>query len=82
MVVCFNDVRVVALDCLNIVKDYVQGRKLVEAGATRCGAPCHGGFAAKETLALLVDKRRGRPLPGQVNFGIYNSIALIIWAQR
>jgi 3-phenylpropionate/trans-cinnamate dioxygenase ferredoxin reductase subunit len=26
--------RVIALDCVNMVKDYVQGRKLVEAGAT------------------------------------------------
>ncbi|MBB6255175.1 3-phenylpropionate/trans-cinnamate dioxygenase ferredoxin reductase subunit [Nitrospirillum iridis] len=26
--------RVIALDCVNTVKDYVQGRKLVEAGAT------------------------------------------------
>jgi len=26
--------RVIALDCVNSVKDYVQGRKLVEAGAT------------------------------------------------
>ncbi|HWK34659.1 NAD(P)/FAD-dependent oxidoreductase [Sphingomonas sp.] len=26
--------RVIALDCVNAVKDYVQGRKLVEAGAT------------------------------------------------
>jgi 3-phenylpropionate/trans-cinnamate dioxygenase ferredoxin reductase component len=25
--------RVVALDCVNAMKDYVQGRKLVEAGA-------------------------------------------------
>ena len=25
--------RVIALDCVNAVKDYVQGRKLVEAGA-------------------------------------------------
>ena len=26
--------RVIALDCVNATKDYVQGRKLVEAGAT------------------------------------------------
>ena len=26
--------RVIALDCVNMVKDYVQGRKLVEAGAS------------------------------------------------
>jgi 3-phenylpropionate/trans-cinnamate dioxygenase ferredoxin reductase subunit len=25
---------VIALDCVNATKDYVQGRKLVEAGAT------------------------------------------------
>ena len=25
--------RVIALDCVNAVKDYVQGRKLIEAGA-------------------------------------------------
>ncbi len=28
-----RDGRVIALDCVNMVKDYVQGRKLVEAGA-------------------------------------------------
>ncbi|PNU03160.1 MULTISPECIES: NAD(P)/FAD-dependent oxidoreductase [Sphingomonadaceae] len=33
-VVYLKDGRVVALDCVNMVKDYVQGRKLVEAGAT------------------------------------------------
>ncbi|WP_232495345.1 NAD(P)/FAD-dependent oxidoreductase [Novosphingobium kaempferiae] len=32
-VVYLKDGRVVALDCVNMVKDYVQGRKLVEAGA-------------------------------------------------
>ncbi len=32
-VVYLKDGRVVALDCVNAVKDYVQGRKLVEAGA-------------------------------------------------
>ena len=26
--------RIIALDCVNTAKDYVQGRKLVEAGAT------------------------------------------------
>ena len=26
--------KVIALDCVNMVKDYVQGRKLVEAGAS------------------------------------------------
>ena len=33
-VVYLKDGRVIALDCVNMVKDYVQGRKLVEAGAT------------------------------------------------
>jgi 3-phenylpropionate/trans-cinnamate dioxygenase ferredoxin reductase subunit len=33
-VVYLKQGRVVALDCVNAVKDYVQGRKLVEAGAT------------------------------------------------
>ena len=28
-----RDGKVIALDCVNRVKDYVQGRKLVEAGA-------------------------------------------------
>jgi 3-phenylpropionate/trans-cinnamate dioxygenase ferredoxin reductase subunit len=32
-VVYLKDGRVIALDCVNAVKDYVQGRKLVEAGA-------------------------------------------------
>ncbi|MFC0205141.1 NAD(P)/FAD-dependent oxidoreductase [Novosphingobium soli] len=32
-VVYLKDGKVVALDCVNAVKDYVQGRKLVEAGA-------------------------------------------------
>jgi len=31
-VVYLKDGRVIALDCVNMVKDYVQGRKLVEAG--------------------------------------------------
>ena len=26
--------RVIALDCVNAIKDYVQGKKLVEGGAT------------------------------------------------
>ena len=25
--------RLIALDCVNVIKDYVQGRKLIEAGA-------------------------------------------------
>lgn len=33
-VVYLKEGKVVALDCVNAVKDYVQGRKLVEAGAT------------------------------------------------
>jgi 3-phenylpropionate/trans-cinnamate dioxygenase ferredoxin reductase subunit len=32
-VVYLKDGRVIALDCINAVKDYVQGRKLIEAGA-------------------------------------------------
>jgi 3-phenylpropionate/trans-cinnamate dioxygenase ferredoxin reductase subunit len=33
-VVYLKQGKVVALDCVNMVKDYVQGRKLVEAGAS------------------------------------------------
>lgn len=33
-VIYLKDGKVIALDCVNMVKDYVQGRKLVEAGAT------------------------------------------------
>ena len=33
-VVYLKEGKVLALDCVNMVKDYVQGRKLVEAGAT------------------------------------------------
>ena len=33
-VVYLKDGKVIALDCVNMVKDYVQGRKLVEAGVT------------------------------------------------
>jgi 3-phenylpropionate/trans-cinnamate dioxygenase ferredoxin reductase subunit len=32
-VVYLKQGRIVALDCVNLVKDYVQGRKLVEEGA-------------------------------------------------
>jgi len=32
-VIYLKDGRIVSLDCVNMVKDYVQGRKLVEAGA-------------------------------------------------
>ena len=31
--VYLKDGKVIALDCVNAVKDYVQGRKLIEAGA-------------------------------------------------
>jgi len=30
---------VIALDCVNMVKDYVQGRKLVEAGVSITDCP-------------------------------------------
>ncbi|WP_333606238.1 oxidoreductase C-terminal domain-containing protein, partial [Novosphingobium sp.] len=43
-VVYLKQGRVVALDCVNAVKDYVQGRKLVEAGA----APDIGQLADKD----------------------------------
>jgi len=33
-VVYLKDGKVVALDCVNMVKDYVQGRRLIENGAT------------------------------------------------
>ena len=33
-VVYLKQGRVIALDCVNMVKDYVQGRKLVEAGVS------------------------------------------------
>jgi len=33
-VIYLKEGRVIALDCVNMVKDYVQGRKLVEAGAS------------------------------------------------
>lgn len=50
-VVYLKDGRVIALDCVNLVKDYVQGRKLVEAGARpdreRLADP---GVALKELL--------------------------------
>ncbi|VWX54012.1 Ferredoxin reductase [Novosphingobium sp. 9U] len=42
-VIYLKEGRVLALDCVNMVKDYVQGRKLVEAGA-------------KPDLAALADK--------------------------
>ncbi|NOW47127.1 3-phenylpropionate/trans-cinnamate dioxygenase ferredoxin reductase subunit [Novosphingobium sp. SG751A] len=43
--------RVIALDCVNSVKDYVQGRKLVEAGATPdLAALADSGVPLKELL--------------------------------
>ncbi|KPH59260.1 NAD(P)/FAD-dependent oxidoreductase [Novosphingobium aerophilum] len=44
-VVYLKEGKVLALDCVNMVKDYVQGRKLVEAGA-------------KPDLAALADKEK------------------------
>ncbi|WP_156840848.1 NAD(P)/FAD-dependent oxidoreductase [Novosphingobium aquimarinum] len=44
-VVYLREGRVVALDCVNMVKDYVQGRKLVEAKAT----PSLDALADKDT---------------------------------
>jgi 3-phenylpropionate/trans-cinnamate dioxygenase ferredoxin reductase subunit len=50
-VVYLKDGRVVALDCVNAVKDYVQGRKLVEAGASPDPAQlADAGVALKELL--------------------------------
>ena len=44
--------RVIALDCVNMVKDYVAGRKLVEAGAVVDVARlADAGVALKEMLA-------------------------------
>lgn len=51
-VVYLREGRVIALDCVNMVKDYVQGRKLVEAGAVV--APdrlADAGVPLKELLA-------------------------------
>jgi 3-phenylpropionate/trans-cinnamate dioxygenase ferredoxin reductase subunit len=44
-VIYLKEGKVLALDCVNMVKDHVQGRKLVEAGA-------------KPDLAALADKER------------------------
>ncbi|MGO4169696.1 oxidoreductase C-terminal domain-containing protein, partial [Novosphingobium sp. YAF33] len=44
-VIYLKEGKVLALDCVNAVKDYVQGRKLVEAGA-------------KPDLAALADKEK------------------------
>jgi len=50
-VVYLKDGRVIALDCVNMVKDYVQGRKLVEAGATPDKAQlADAGVALKDLL--------------------------------
>ena len=50
-VVYLKDGRVIALDCVNMVKDYVQGRKLVEAGASPDRAKlADAGVALKELL--------------------------------
>ncbi|WP_159981019.1 MULTISPECIES: NAD(P)/FAD-dependent oxidoreductase [unclassified Novosphingobium] len=50
-VVYLKEGRVVALDCVNAVKDYVQGRKLVEAGAAPdVAALADAGTPLKELL--------------------------------
>jgi 3-phenylpropionate/trans-cinnamate dioxygenase ferredoxin reductase subunit len=50
-VVYLKDGKVLALDCVNAVKDYVQGRKLVEAGATPdFAALADAGTPLKELL--------------------------------
>ena len=50
-VVYLKDGRVIALDCVNMVKDYVQGRKLVEAGATPDKAQlADAGVALKDLI--------------------------------
>lgn len=50
-VVYLKDGRVVALDCVNAVKDYVQGRKLVEAGLSPDPAMlADAGTALKELM--------------------------------
>jgi len=50
-VVYLKDGKVVALDCVNMVKDYVQGRKLVEAGASPDRAQlADAGVALKDLL--------------------------------
>ena len=57
-IVYLKDDKVVALDCVNSVKDYVQGRKLVEARAMI--SPAH---LADSTVSLkdLDDARRSAP---------------------
>ena len=50
-VVYLKDGKVIALDCVNMVKDYVQGRKLVEAGASPDKAQlADAGVALKDLL--------------------------------
>ncbi len=50
-VVYLKDGKVIALDCVNMVKDYVQGRKLVEAGASPDKAQLvDAGVALKDLL--------------------------------
>jgi 3-phenylpropionate/trans-cinnamate dioxygenase ferredoxin reductase subunit len=50
-VVYLKEGKVIALDCVNMVKDYVQGRKLVEAGASPDPAQLgDAGVALKELL--------------------------------
>ncbi|MEZ0135846.1 oxidoreductase C-terminal domain-containing protein, partial [Novosphingobium sp. NRRL B-2648] len=50
-VVYLKQGKVVALDCVNMVKDYVQGRKLVEAGATPdMGRLADAGVPLKELV--------------------------------
>ncbi|GAB7554524.1 FAD-dependent oxidoreductase [Novosphingobium sp. 11B] len=50
-VVYLKQGKVVALDCVNMVKDYVQGRKLVEAGATPdIGRLADAGVPLKELV--------------------------------
>ncbi|MYL97130.1 NAD(P)/FAD-dependent oxidoreductase, partial [Novosphingobium sp. FGD1] len=50
-VVYLKDGRVVALDCVNAVKEYVQGRKLVEAGLSPDPAVlADAGTALKELM--------------------------------
>jgi 3-phenylpropionate/trans-cinnamate dioxygenase ferredoxin reductase subunit len=50
-IIYLKDGRVIALDCVNATKDYVQGRKLVEAGAAI--DPLLLGDAAKPLKELL-----------------------------
>ncbi|PXA97287.1 pyridine nucleotide-disulfide oxidoreductase [Nostoc sp. 3335mG] len=50
-IVYLREGRVVALDCVNVTKDYVQGRKLVERGATPPrDALADAGVALKDLL--------------------------------